>query len=209
LNQKSRDDAYEGAVVAVEDISLTFGSRDIFTNFSLEARAGDFIAITGSSGTGKSSILRIMCGIQDATSGGARIHGMEISKLSREARAKLRRDSVSFLAQGDGPIDHLTFREYFGDFTASYLENFHSRKDRRLSGFSGGERARIEIYKMLSQNRKVLMFDEPTSQLDEKHSIEIAELLADHVEVGGIVITSTRDESLLSCATKIISLDIT
>ena len=145
--------------------------------------------------------------MQDATSGDTYLFNQRLGELSRAERASLRKDSIAFLSQGDSPVDQLSIHEYLSAVEAADLGDFESRGDRRLSKLSGGERARIEIYKMLSLQRELLVFDEPTSQLDERQSARIAELLMQHASNGGVVIVSTRDDYLISCASRTLHLD--
>ncbi|MEI9907770.1 MAG: ATP-binding cassette domain-containing protein [Actinomycetota bacterium] len=194
------------SLIRASHLTLKYSEREIFSNISIEASPKEFIAITGPSGTGKSSLLRILSGIQEPSEGSVFIEDQELSLLSRESRSLLRSKSLSFLMQGNSPVSSISVRDYFPEMTDQLLGAFATRLNRRLSSFSGGERARIEIFKLLSDNRKTLILDEPTSQLDDKRSGEIAQLLVNHVEQGGLVIASTRDEQLLACATKVISL---
>jgi ABC-type lipoprotein export system ATPase subunit len=193
-------------LIKLENVDLSYGRRQLFSALSFEAHPGDFIAITGSSASGKTSLLKMIAGLQDPTIGKVFLCNQLWVELSRDARAELRRESLAFLAQGDNPIERLSIREYFESPPSEELNDFLTRNKRRLSKFSGGERARIEIHHILSLKRKILVLDEPTSQLDDKQSMRILELLVDHVNLGGVAVVSTRDHLMTSMATQVIDL---
>ena len=75
-----------------------------------------------------------------------------------------------------------------------------------MGTFSGGERARIELSKIVNEARPVILLDEPTSQMDERKTLEAIALLFGYVDAGGLLIVSTRNELLIQAADKSISL---
>jgi ABC-type cobalamin/Fe3+-siderophores transport system ATPase subunit len=81
---------------------------------------------------------------------------------------------------------------------------FRNRTTRPLSSFSGGERALIELLKILAEGKPILLLDEPTSQMDERRSLDAAQMLLDFADRGGLIIASTRDAILLENADQII-----
>ncbi len=192
------------SLVRGENLNLSYGSKTIFSDLDIEGSSGQLIALSSGSGTGKSSLLRILCGIQNPTSGEVVIRGQSISELSRENRAHVRRESVGFLGQGGSALANISLIDHFGALRESMEPALESRINRPLSSFSGGERARIELLKILAEEKPILLLDEPTSQMDERRSLEAAQLLLDFVDKGGLVITSTHDEILLGNADQII-----
>jgi peptide/nickel transport system ATP-binding protein/energy-coupling factor transport system ATP-binding protein len=187
-----------------ENLNLSYGSKTIFSDMDIEGSSGQLIALSSGSGSGKSSLLRILCGIQDPTSGEIYIHGQPLKDLSRERRAQMRREWVGFLGQGGSALANISLVDHFGVLPVEIDAPLESRINRPLSSFSGGERARIELLKILAEEKPILLLDEPTSQMDERRSLEAAQLLLDFVEKGGLVITSTHDEILLENADQII-----
>ncbi len=201
--------AHEEVVLRAEHLDLRYGEKLIFRQFDLMAAAGELIALSSSSGTGKSSLLRILAGIQNPSAGNVYIGEQLLTDLSREDRATLRKKSIGFLNQGDGAVARISLRDHLGSTASELMDSFGSRMNRPLSGFSGGERARIELLKILSECRPILLLDEPTSQLDERRSQEVVERLLDYVGAGALVIASTRDETLLTRADRILDLSAT
>lgn len=187
-----------------EHLNLSYGGKTIFSDMNIEGSSGQLIALSSGSGSGKSSLLRILCGIQDPTVGEVYIHGRSVRELSRADRAQVRRESVGFLGQGGSALANISLFDHFGGLRVSIEPALKNRMNRPLSSFSGGERARIELLKILAEGKPILLLDEPTTQMDERRSLEAAQLLLDFVDKGGLVITSTHDEILLENADQVI-----
>lgn len=189
-----------------ENLGLRYGENTIFEQVNIYGVGGELIAVTSASGMGKSSLLRMLGGIQDPSAGNVYIDDSILGGMNREGRAALRKESIGFLSQGTGPVSKLSLRDYLGSSKAQFAAAFESRLNRPLAGFSGGERAQIELLRLLAQRKPILLLDEPTSQTDERRSAELVSLLLDYVHAGALVITSTRDEALLSCADRILTI---
>jgi ABC-type lipoprotein export system ATPase subunit len=188
------------ALIRGEGLSLSYESREIFSQINIEGFCGQLIALTSASGSGKSSLLRILCGIQNPTDGQVYFKGVPLRDLSRQARAEMRKESVGFLGQGGSALGNISLRDHFMNLPMNLDTSLRTRLLRPLSSFSGGERARIELLKILAESKPILLLDEPTSQMDENRSLETAELLLNFVDQGGLIITSTRDSVLLENA---------
>ena len=193
-------------LLQAENISLTYGEESIFTKINVDGKAGEIIALFATSGAGKSSLLRILAGIQNPTTGSVHIGSVLLSELNRESGATLRRKMVSFLPQGEGGFHNISLSDHLGDLGVSLNQQFEMRLQSPLSRFSGGERARLELLKLLAQQRPILILDEPTSQLDDKRSAELIGLIIESAKNGTLVIASTREETLLGLANRVITL---
>ncbi len=197
-------------LLRAENISLTYGSEAIFSGVNVNGKAGDIIALSATSGMGKSSLLRILAGIQLATTGSVHIDDVLLSDLNRESGARLRRKMVGFLSQSEGGFHNISLSDHLSELTdeirESQIQQFEMRMRSPLSEFSGGERARIELLKLLAQKKPILILDEPTSQLDDKRSAELIALIIESAKQGALVIASTREEALLSRAIVVLRL---
>lgn len=197
-------------LLRAENISLNYGLESIFNGVNVDGKAGEIIALSAASGTGKSSLLRILAGIQLPTTGSVHIDDVLLSDLNRESGARLRRTMVGFLSQGEGGFHNITLSDHLGDLTGetgdSHIQQFEMRMQSPLSQFSGGERARIELLKLLAQRKPILILDEPTSQLDDKRSAELIDLIIESAKNGALVIASTREETLLDRANRVLTL---
>ena len=195
-------------LLEVETLGLSYGSKQVFEGLSFAGRAGDLIVMdsTHSPGSGKSSLLRILAGVQSSTAGEIRLAGQSLSGLDRAARATLRSESLSYLGQRDGALEHLSLADYLDKTEVDLGSAFDQRGKSPLSSFSGGERARIELTKIIAEARPLLLLDEPTSQMDERRTLESIGLLFKYLESGGAVVISTRNEYLIKAADQIIAL---
>jgi ABC-type lipoprotein export system ATPase subunit len=195
-------------LLVAKDLKLSYGERTIFSGVNLEGLSGQLIALdsTSSAGSGKSSFLRILCGVQDPTEGVIAIGGVMMPDLDRQERAALRESVIGYLNQRGSSLQNISLGDYLGTSVAQLGGTFSERINAPLSTFSGGERARIELFKAIAQAKPILLLDEPTSQMDEKRAFESIELLFSFVQSGGLAIVSTRDQTLLQAADKILYL---
>lgn len=196
------------AIVEVRDLEFSIGARTLFSGVNFAARAGELVVLdsTQSAGSGKSSLLRIVAGLQDATSGEVKVLGNSLSTLNRSERASLRQNSLSYLGQREIGIEHLSLSDYLDSTKIDLGVALNQRGKSPMGTFSGGERARIELFKIISEARPVILLDEPTSQMDERKTLEAISLFFGYLDKGGLLIVSTRNELLIQAANQILSL---
>jgi ATP-binding cassette subfamily F protein 3 len=172
------------------------GERTLFSDFDLLVRRGDRIGIVGPNGSGKSTLLKLLAGIGAPEDSGALKRGTNLQ--------------VGYFDQHLGQVDtRLTavdnVRQVRGDFTVEaarqYLARFRFWGDdplRVVSGFSGGERSRLALAKLLLEPKNFLLLDEPTNHLD----IPAAEILEEAlVGFEGTVILASHDRRFLENVT--------
>ena len=195
-------------ILEVSGLKLQYGGKEIFTDVNFSGRPGQLLALDSTlpAKTGKSSLLRILSGLQEVDAGSVVIKGQVIGGLNREVRAQLRNDLVSYLPQRGNALERITLGEYLGSAAVDLGKSLNNRRSSPLGNFSGGERARIELLKIIAESRPILLLDEPISQMDERRTNEAIEALFGYLENGGLVIMSTRNEALLAAADHIILL---
>ncbi|MEG2688316.1 MAG: ABC transporter ATP-binding protein [Clostridia bacterium] len=195
-------------VLKAENIKKTFKTGEVETEVlkgvNLEICEGEFIAIVGESGSGKSTMLYILAGIDKPTEGKVELLGRDISKISDNELAELRRRDFSFVYQFDNLVPNLTayenivlplvldrkkeseFKEHVAEI-AKYLGI-----DERLKSFpkalSGGEQQRVAIARALATSPKIIFLDEPTGSLDKERGRQVMELLADINNTQGVAL---------------------
>lgn len=195
-------------ILNVSGLKLQYGAKEIFSGVNFAGRAGQLIALDSTlpAKTGKSSILRILVGIQEATDGVVSIKNQDIGLLNRDERAQLRSDVVSYLPQRGNALERITLGEYLGSTVVDLGKSLNQRLSSPLGNFSGGERARIELLKVIAESRPILLLDEPISQMDDRRTYEAIEAIFGYLDNGGLAVISTRNEALLDTADQVIHL---
>lgn len=196
-------------VIKASDVKKTFVTGEVQTtvlkgvDFSLQE--GEFVAIVGESGSGKSTLLYILAGIDKATDGKVELLGKDLSAVSDDELARMRRQDFSFVYQFDNLVPNLTVwenvtlplvldkkkeREFRQDVQAilEYL-GVSERAGAYPRQLSGGEQQRVAIARALVTNPKVIFLDEPTGSLDRERGRQVMQLLKD--------INSTRKVALV------------
>lgn len=186
-------------VLKAENIKKTFRTGEVETqvlkgvDFSLDE--GEFVAIVGESGSGKSTLLYILAGIDKASEGSVVLLDNDLSAVSDESLAAMRRRDFSFVYQFDNLVPNLTVYENVTlplfldkkkesqykeqvDEVLTYL-GIADRVKAYPRQLSGGEQQRVAIARALVTNPKVIFLDEPTGSLDKERGRQVMELLED------------------------------
>lgn len=165
---------------------------------SLEIPAGQFVALLGSSGSGKSSLLNLIAGLDRATSGKVAVENQDLAALSREALAKHRLKTVGMVFQSFNLIPSMNLLENvelplrFAEVERAKREGMArqalqrvglgARVKHRPSELSGGEQQRASLARALINQPRILLADEPTGNLDSRTGTEIMTLIREFNE---------------------------
>jgi len=211
------------AAAALRGVRKAFGERVVLDGYDLELAPGRLTALSGRSGSGKSTILRLLGGLERPDAGEVVIDAVALGGRDRDALAALRRDRVGIVAQDTGLLDHLAARENValaltvrGVAHGAALERADAllaelglaeRTRQRTSRLSGGERQRVAIARALVPEPGLLLVDEPTSRLDEANAIAVAQLLS-HIarEHGTTIACATHEPQLIARADVVVAL---
>ena len=182
-------------IISLQNVSLTLkgnaGNVNIIKNISLNIDQGESIGLIGPSGSGKSSLLMLAGGLEQASSGEIEILGQVITEMSEDRLSKLRRNNVGVVFQSFHLIPTLTALENVAtplEISFSKNPNKHAimaldrvglshRADHYPSQLSGGEQQRVALARAYVSNPKILLADEPTGNLDEENTKAIVDLL--------------------------------
>jgi putative ABC transport system ATP-binding protein len=180
---------------------------------SLQVRSGEFAALLGTSGSGKSSLLNLIAGLDHPTSGTVIVQGNNLAALSREELAKYRLRTVGMVFQSFNLIPSMTllenielpmrFAEVDRDKRGGLAEEalrrvgLLARKRHRPTELSGGEQQRASLARALINKPQVLLADEPTGNLDSRTGTEIMNFIREFNETMGMtVVMVTHERSL-------------
>jgi predicted ABC-type transport system involved in lysophospholipase L1 biosynthesis ATPase subunit len=204
-------------IVHAADLSRTFATAAApvyaLRGVSLEVRRGEKIALLGRSGSGKSSLLNILGGLDRPTSGSVHVAGLDLTRLTAVQLARYRSTTVGMIFQSFHLIASRTALQnvelpmvFVGrkprersDAARQALEavGLSERVRHRPGELSGGERQRVAIARALVNRPEILLADEPTGNLDTATAAEIFDILEENCRRGGVtLLLVTHDEEL-------------
>jgi len=219
--------ATAGPLVALDDVRLTLASAagpvDILRGISLTIMAGETVALLGPSGSGKSSLLMVLAGLERPSAGGVRLAGHDLAALDEDGLARLRRHHVGIVFQSFHLIPTMNALENVaiplelaGDRGA--LATAGAALERvglghRLTHYpgqlSGGEQQRVAIARAFAAGPQLLLADEPTGNLDGETGRAVMDrLFAEHARLGTALLLITHDAELAArCEREIVLAD--
>ncbi|RYG90551.1 ATP-binding cassette domain-containing protein [Loktanella sp. IMCC34160] len=182
-------------ILSLTDAALTLkgnaGPVEILHGISLEVKEGESLGLIGPSGSGKSSLLMLMGGLEQATGGSVRALGHDLTTMSEDQLARFRRDNMGVVFQSFHLIPTMTALENVAtplelagvtdafDRAAAELAavGLANRADHYPSQMSGGEQQRVALARAAAPRPRILLADEPTGNLDEANGQAIVDLL--------------------------------
>lgn len=188
---------------------------------SLRIEQGEFVAIMGSSGSGKSSLLHILGLLDTPDSGEYLIQGRNVAALTEDERSALRNNLAGFVFQQFHLLKRMTIVDNVrlphiysglkGDYRKEALERLRlvgleHRIEHKPNQLSGGEQQRVAIARALVRDPLIIFADEPTGNLDTRNSHEIMKILSELHRQGKTVIMVTHEPDIAACAERIITM---
>lgn len=187
-------------------------------NYTLNA--GEYVAVMGESGVGKSTLLNLIAGLDTPDSGEIVINGVAISSLDDDAATKLRREQFGFIFQAFHVLPHLTLAQNIAlplllngseatERVAQMLEQvgLQGRGDDFPRQLSGGELQRVAIARALIHRPKLVLADEPTGNLDPDTAHEILQLIRHEIKANGAMgILVTHSHAAAATADRVLQL---
>ena len=191
-------------VIRFEHVNKSYGNREILKDFNLEIRKGEFLTIIGSSGSGKTTVLKLINGLISPTFG--------IIYVDAKENQTLLRRNIGYVIQGIGLFPHMTIRKNIAYVPSllNHRDKERTRKaverlidvvgldrdmlDRYPAELSGGQRQRVGIARALAANPDILLMDEPFGAVDEiTRKMLQSEIIRIHEQLGVTIVFITHD----------------
>jgi putative ABC transport system ATP-binding protein len=211
-------------IIQLADVKKTYGEgkgrQEVLAGVSLDVAAGEMVAVVGQSGSGKSTMLNIVGGLDVADAGRVVVCGEDYGKLDDRALSRLRNEKIGFIFQAFHLLDHLSvlenvaipsfFTRTTGDAAVRAREalgkvGLAELADRRPTNLSGGQKQRVAIARALYNRPSILLCDEPTGNLDSETGREVIEFFRDlNKREGTTMLIVTHEERVSQAAQRVI-----
>ncbi|NKE65281.1 ABC transporter ATP-binding protein [Ramlibacter sp. RBP-2] len=206
--------------VSVRDLAKRYGDVAVFEHVSLDVAPGEFVAIVGESGVGKSTLLNCMAGLDTWDAGTVLLAGQDLSTLTDDQRALLRRKEVGFVFQAFHVLPHLDVAQNVtvplmlqGERDDARVEQMldavglHGLGPRLPQQLSGGQLQRVAIARALVHRPSLLLADEPTGNLDPTTAAKVMDvLIAQTRERGAALVLVTHSAAAAQRADRVLHL---
>ena len=210
----------------IDNLSKRYGDVAVFANISLRVAPGEFVAIVGESGVGKSTLLNCMAGLDTWDSGSVTLDGVDLGTFNDDQRALLRREKVGFVFQAFHVLPHLdvaqnvalpllllggldpmaTGTRVNAMLDAVGLNGFGARLPQTLSG---GQLQRVSIARALVHRPTLLLADEPTGNLDPTTAARVIDALISQTRAhGASLVLVTHSEAATVKADRVLKLRV-
>jgi len=208
------------ALLEVSGLAKRYGDTPVFAGAQLRVAAGEFVAILGESGVGKSTLLNCIAGLDTVDAGSVRIAGTEITTLPEPQQALFRRDHLGFVFQAFHVLPHLSVAHNVGLPLLLQRRPDDARVQALLAAvglpglgprlpqtLSGGQLQRVAIARALVHRPQLILADEPTGNLDPATAERVIDLLSAQVrEQGAACVLVTHSRMAAARADRVLTL---
>ena len=215
-------------VISVKNLVKTYVVGEVqvraLRGINLDVERGEFIAVSGTSGSGKSTFMHIVGCLDKPTSGAYLLDGQDVSRMPKDALAAVRNKKIGFVFQGfnllsrTSALDNVELPLLYGNIglkTADRHKRAHemlelvglgNRADHHPNQLSGGQQQRVAIARALINNPSILLADEPTGNLDSRTSIEVMGIFQRLNQERGItVVLITHEVDIAEYGTRMVT----
>lgn len=225
---ESDGDRADGVAIRAVEVRKLYGAKDALVEalrgITFEIADGERVALLGKSGSGKSTLLNLLGGLDRPSSGGLRVGGRDLDRLSGNEMAQFRSKTVGMIFQSfnlipsRSAVENVELPMVFAGRSPSErraaarkaLEavGLGARMNHRPSQLSGGESQRVAVARALVNRPRVVLADEPTGNLDSQTARQVMDLILDQVrEYAATLVLVTHDEELAaSCTDRVVRL---
>jgi putative ABC transport system ATP-binding protein len=221
-----KDDPARGPLLEVQGLTRRYsaGREPVLSGIDLSLRAGEYVAIMGESGVGKSTLLNLLAGLDRPDAGRILFEGVDFASLDDDALTLLRRREFGFVFQAFHVLPYLTVEQNVAlplELLGTAADTTRTRVAQMLAGtgiaalatrhareLSGGELQRVAIARALVHRPRLLLADEPTGNLDPTTASTVLALLRDQLRAqGGTGLLITHSEAAAATADRVLRLD--
>jgi putative ABC transport system ATP-binding protein len=203
-------------MISLENVEKYYGNQRVLRGINLEVERGEFVSIIGSSGSGKSTMLNLIGGMDKPEQGKIIVEGNDITKYSDEQLTLYRRNKIGFIFQFFNLLPNITVSENISmplllngyedeEKVIEYIEKagLRGKEGRYPYQLSGGEQQRVAIARALVHNPEIILADEPTGNLDSETGKGIMEIIRKFIgEAGRTVILVSHEAYIADYAEK-------
>ena len=216
VNTDAPDDSNNGQLIRIENLVKTYKVGEVevhaLRGVSLDVSEGEFVAIMGSSGSGKSTFMNILGCLDTPTKGTYMLNGIEVGGLSKDQLARIRNQKIGFVFQGfnllsrTSAIENVELPLLYGSASSKERQQravaalervgLADRIHHYPSQLSGGQQQRVAIARALVNDPSIVLADEPTGNLDSRTSVEVMEIFQKLNDNGITVIVVTHEPDI-------------
>ena len=195
-------------MIRLDDVTVAYGEKVVLDHVDLEIRDGETLAILGASGSGKSTILRLIIGLQKPTAGHVLVDGVDVTRLDEERLDRVRR-RMGMVFQYSALFDSMTVGENVAFGPRQHLRcseeeirsivcdklrlvGLEGIEEMMPNDLSGGMKKRVSLARAIAMNPEVILYDEPTAGLDPLRCMDINRLIVGmqrHLKATSVIVT--------------------
>ena len=213
-------------MIQVENLTKNFVRNkidfDAVDDVTIEIKKGEFVAVIGHSGSGKTTLFNMIAGLIKPTSGKIYIDGIEFTGLKGNEMSAFRNENMGYVLQGQSLLHNFTILDNvcMPAYLSKNKTEFKEKAMKLLeeiglaelandypSNLSGGEMRRVAIVRAMLNDPKIILADEPTSNLDPENSHKVMQMLRDISNTGTTVLLSTHELEYLDYVDSVIKME--
>ena len=202
-------------MIEVKNLTKAFGENIIFKEYNLHVSEGEMVAITGSSGKGKSTLLNIIGSLESYDEGTVEVNKRNLRKINRKSQLEFLRNEVSFVFQNYALMENETVSENIMLGRKQNIKNIENVllkvglegfEKRIVHTLSGGEQQRVALARIILKPSRVILADEPTGNLDDYNAEKVWGILKNLKDMNKTIIVASHETQAYKYFDRIIEL---